>query len=96
MNDTDAFERAVRREEAIRRAQHSGRGAIRMASAAIAAFLMVWAVVVIAHQVWLGGPRWLQITHLVVYLLVVAYYSIVGTAVALLHRRLDRRLTDDA
>lgn len=86
----DPFERAVAREEQLRRrgaAFDSPSGFFDLAMRWLAVVGAGWALLLTLHWLVLRDPRWLVVAHTVVFALVVGYWSITLSFITFVRRR---------
>lgn len=86
----DPFERAVAREQKLRRraeSMDSRSGILRFVLVWFAAIIVGWAVLLGGHWILFPAPRWLVILHTVAFALVVGYWCTTAAFVTAMRRR---------
>lgn len=90
MKADDPFERAVAREEQLRKrgaALESRSGLMKLALRWLAVLGAAWALVLALHWVLLPEPRWLVVLHTVLFALLAGYWTITLSFILFVRRR---------
>lgn len=86
----DPFERAVAREEQLRKrgaAFDSPSGFVSLALKWFAALGVAWALLLATHWWLFPDPRWLAVTHTVAFALLAGYWTITVSFITFVRRR---------
>ena len=94
---SDPFERAVAREERLRKRAslfETRKGVMRLAMLWATALGAGWALLLTAHWLVLPEPRWVAVLHTVVFALTVGYFVLGFLVGSTFVRALERRRPD--
>lgn len=97
MATRDPFERAVAREERLRRRAglfETRKGVMRIAMLAAAILGAGWALLLAGHWLVFPEPRWVAVVHTVVFALVSGYFVLGYALSSAFVRALERRRPD--